>query len=61
MGRQLRRRGIKTITIGIGKGINLRELRNIGGGVAYTARDWNTLKSSSFINNLTRKICQKRG
>ena len=55
---KLRKDGFKIIAIGITNNIDRKQLQTIGGGKVYEAKDWEELKSESFIKSLTKLVCE---
>ena len=54
----IRSKGIQLLVIGIGNGINKKELGRIAGGTWYSAKNWDELKSGEFLHKMSQSICK---
>ncbi len=58
---KIRELGIKLIVIGIGRGVNKKELTNIAGSQddVFIADDFDQLQSAAFLSKISTKACIK--
>ena len=59
--KEIIKRGIKVITVGIGNNVDINELSQISGSndSTFTAQSFNELTSSAFVRSLTQGSCKQ--
>ena len=55
----LRSKGIQVITVGIGKKVVKKELDKISNNTSLLTKNFTTLLSNVFVNNVTAHVCTK--
>ena len=53
----MREGGFRIITIGITNNVDRGQLQKIGGGHFYEAKNWELLRTPSFIKSMTDSVC----